>query len=680
MYTRYDDQMTYDRDGGVQPLRSIAYKKMPNVTIFKRDSLGNNTDQYFNETTLQGGPSSVYNPIALAKLATNNRIRDNARALFNLRYVIIPGLVLNSTITLDIFDSKQEKFLPVEAIGGSSNSASNGFSKKSSVFTKNQMVYTPKLGKNHELSVIGQYDTETTVERSLNVSTNSNASKYIQQTVGDKQISSISSSLNRNRALGAYVSANYKLYENYIFMVGAKAEGTSRFSSKSRWGVFPTASVAWRVSGEPFLKNSKAITDLKLRASWGQSGNKPYGNYLYFNNYESNAGLNYMDIKGTKPSSMELTSLKWETIEQVNLGFDLSLFKEALSVVFDVYQKKTHDLFLMGTGIPITSGFGSLSINNGEMENRGIELAFNSTFVRTQNFQFDMNVNFSKNQNIVTKLPESYSFTQGDVTNNGEYLMKVVTGQPLGGFYGYKYLGVYQYTSDAVAKDENGNPILGLDGYPLKMQMGNKQTEKYTFIGGDAKYEDVNHDGKIDILDVKYLGDLNPKYMGGGGTNIRYKNLSISTFFSFKYGSKIINKTRMMAENMSGFDNQTKATQWRWRQEGNKTDVPRALWTGSDGANPYGYNWLGSDRFVEDGSFIRFKTASLIYNFNKKFTDKIKVKELKLYVTGYNLYTWTKYSGQDPDVAPPGSPTSLPQDNNLTPPSIRLLLGVNVTF
>jgi hypothetical protein len=158
--------------------------------------------------------------------------------------------------------------------------------------------------------------------------------------------------------------------------------------------------------------------------------------------------------------------------------------------------------------------------------------------------------------------------------------------------------------------------------------------------------------------------------------------LTLSTFFNFKYGSKIINQTRMYAENMSGLDNQTKATNSRWRREGDKTDVPRALWQGpgTAAAPIYGYNWLGSDRFVEDGSFIRLKSVSLTYNFNKKFCEKIRVKDMKLYVTGYNLYTWTKYSGQDPDVAPPSRPDILPADNNLTPPSLKLMLSINVTF
>jgi TonB-linked SusC/RagA family outer membrane protein len=688
MYTHYDDDATFDRDDwdfrDDKQIRAIAYRKMPNLTVFERDTNNIPTSQYFTGSTLQGSSTDVYNPVAFAKLGTNNTIKDNARALFNIRYLILPGLTFNSTITLDIFDSKQSKFLPAEAIGDYNsrftNKGVNIVNKKSSVFTKNQLVYNPKLGENHYLGIIGQFDSEETLERGLNVQTNYSASRYLQQPVGDKNITYMSSDFSRYRALGLFISANYKFKDKYILMIGAKGEGTSKFSAASRWGIFPTGSIAWRLSEEEFMKGIPFITDSKIRASWGRSGNLPDGKYLYFNQYESNSGLNYMDIRGTQPKGMELTSLRWETIEQTDIGADLSLWDMRVNITFDVYIKKTLDLYLKETNIPTTSGFSKLNINNGEMENKGVELSIDINVIKRENFQFYINANLSRNQNIVTRLPDNYSFETGNVLNNGEYLMKVIPGEPLGAFYGYKYLGVYSRTSDAVATDNDGNPILGLDGYPLTMQMGNAGSEKYTFVGGDAKYQDVNHDGKIDALDVVYLGDLNPDYMGGGEARFRYKNLTFSAFFNFKTGSKIINQTRMYAENMSGFDNQTTATNSRWRREGDVTDVPRALWEGPGGATPYGYNWLGSDRFVEDGTFVRLKTASLMYNFSTKFCDKLRIKDLKLYVTGYNLYTWTRYSGQDPDVAPPSKPDILPVDNNLTPPSTRLMLSINISF
>jgi TonB-linked SusC/RagA family outer membrane protein len=699
MFTRYNNDATFDREdfdfAGNKQIRSIAYRKMPNLTIYNRttdeDSIadptgqtipGEATNQYFNDATLQG---DVYNPVAFAKLGTNNTIKDNARALFTIKYSIIPELILNSTVTLDIFDSKQSKFLPAEAIGSNSyfaNKGANIFNKKSSVFTKNQLIYTPKVGKDHDLNFIGQYDTEETIERGLNIQTNYSGSRFLEQPVGDKNITYMTADFSRYRSLGMFMASNYKYKDKYILMVGLKAEGTSKFSSKSRWGLFPTSSVAWRVSNEPFLKDVTFINDFKLRTSWGRSGNLPDGKYLYFTKYESKASMNYIDVNGTRPASMELTSLKWETIEQVNMGFDLAMYNERINITFDVYNKKTLDLYLPDTYIPTSSGFSKLNINNGTMQNRGLELVIDYSIIKKEKFKLDLNLNFGKNENTVLRIPDNYSVETGNPLVNGQYVMKVVPGDPLGGFYGYKFLGVYSHTSDAVATDKTGKPILGLDGFPLTMQMGNAGTEKYTFRGGDSKYLDVNRDGKIDKLDVVYLGDLNPSYMGGGQIRVSYTNWTLSTFFNFKYGSKIINQTRMNAENMSDFDNQTKATNWRWRDEGDKTNMPRALWHGPGGGNNplLGYNWLGSDRFVEDGSFLRLKTVSLTFNVPESFCKKMNLREMKLYVTGYNLYTWTNYSGQDPDVAPPSRPDKLPVDNNLTPPSIRIMFSAFVSF
>src|SRR4030042_1727585 len=291
MYTHYDDDATFDRDDwdfrGNKQIRSIAYRKMPNLTVYERDTNNIPTSQFFTGSTLQGSSTDVYNPVAFAKLGTNNTIKDNARALFNIRYLILPVLTFNSTITLDIFDSKQSKFLPAEAIGiytsDFTNKAVNIVSKKSSVFTKNQLVYNPKLGENNYLGIIGQFDAEETLERGLNVQTNFSASRYLQQPVGDKNITYMSSDFSRYRSMGVFISANYKYKDKYLLMIGAKSEGTSKFSSASRWGIFPTGSIAWRVSEEPFMKEIAFITDCKIRASWGRSGNLPDGKYLYFN-------------------------------------------------------------------------------------------------------------------------------------------------------------------------------------------------------------------------------------------------------------------------------------------------------------------------------------------------------------------------------------------------------------
>ena len=195
----------------------------------------------------------------------------------------------------------------------------------------------------------------------------------------------------------------------------------------------------------------------------------------------------------------------------------------------------------------------------------------------------------------------------------------------------------------------------------------------YLFEAGDAQYRDINYDGIINELDLVYLGDLNPRYLGGIGGRVQFKGLTFNMFIHYKIGQKIINQTRMNTEKMYNYDNQSKATNWRWRRLGDETDMPRAL-------HEEGYNWMGSDRFIEEGSFIRLKTLSISYRFNNEILHKIHLKDLRIYLTAYNLYTLTNYSGQDPDVGIPSKPDKLPKDDSRTPPPQRLTLGINVSF
>ncbi len=679
MFTRYDQNNNYDMgNGGRNQPRAVAYRKMPNLSIYDRDTNNVVSQEYFTpENTLQGAANPYYNPVAFVNLSQQKTFKDNARALFSAKWRVTPQVTFNSTVTLDIFDQKISKFLPYKAIGyiydnSITNRSSNQFDKKTSTYTINQVVYRPDLGADHELLVMGQADTEDTRSRGYFTESSRSASPYLNQPLNDKSISSMWDYFTEYRSLGFFGTVNYKLKDRYSLMVGAKYEGNSKFSKESRWGLFPTVSAFWRISEESFLSNAKFIDDLKLRFSWGQSGNTPTDNYLYYNTYSAGSGYSYMDMQGVEPNGIELTSLKWETIDQVNPGLSFFGLDNRLNIEADYYVKKTLNLYLKNSGIPASSGFSSINRNDGEMENRGYEFMVDYTIVRKKDFQLSFNLNISSNKNKVIRLPENYSLVYGNMLENGNYKISVVPGEALGGFFGYEYLGVYPTDADAIVKDKDGNPVyeIGSDA-PLYTIMGGPNP--YVFEGGDAMYKDQNYDGKIDELDLVYLGDLNPKLMGGTGVRITWKGLILNSFFYFKVGQKIINQTRMDTEKMYGYDNQSLATNWRWRRAGDITDMPRALYN-------EGYNWLGSDRFVEDGSHIRLKSLSLSYTLSKKVCNWLRVKDAKFFVTGYNLYTWTKYSGQDPDVAPPSRPDSLPKDNSRTPPSTKYMFGLNLTF
>ncbi|GAB1453745.1 SusC/RagA family TonB-linked outer membrane protein [Draconibacterium sp.] len=682
MFTRYDQNNTYDVEdpeyGGWKSLRAVAYRKQPNLSVYDLDTLGNNTGSYFTPpSTLQGNARDYYNPVAFANLGQQHRFKDNARALFTAKWSITPKLIWNGTVTLDLFDQKIEKFLPYKAIGYDygndiTNRAVNEFSKKSSIYTINQLIYRPDFGPDHDLLFMGQVDTEESRSRWYKTESSQSASPFLTQPINDKHLNYFGASYTEYRSLGFYGTGSYKWKDKYSIMVGAKYEGNSKFSADSRWGLFPTVAGFWRISGEEFLSSATFIDDLKLRMSWGQSGNSPAGNYLYYNTYSAGSRYSYMDMQGVQPNGIELTSLQWETIDQVNPGLSFVGIDGRMNIEVDFYRKKTLNLYLENSGIPDHTGFGSIDRNDGEMENRGYEFMVDYTIIRKKDFQLNFNLNISSNKNKVLRLPENYSLEYGNMLENGNYKISITPGEPLGGFFGYEYLGVYASDADAIVRGKNGEPVYGInEKEPLSMIMGGPSG--YVFEGGDAKYKDQNYDGKIDELDLVYLGDLNPKLMGGSGFRIQYKGFVLNSFFYFKIGQEIINQTRMDTEKMYNYDNQSTATDWRWRREGDITDVPRALYN-------KGFNWLGSDRFVEDGSYLRLKSLSLTYNVKPEFSRKLGFSNLKFFATAYNLYTWTTYSGQDPDVAPPTRPDSLPKDLSKTPPSKKYMFGLNISF
>ena len=677
MFTRYDRDANYDVDGLIwTTIRSLAYTKMPNMSIYEMDKNGKQLESYFTpETSLQGPGSSMYNPVAVAKLGINNTLQDNTRAAFTVRYNILPSLIYDGTITLDISDAKTASFLPWEAMGyeaqtSSTNRARESYTKNSTVTTKNQLVFTPKLGSDHELVFQGVFDTESKNERFYATETNRSASASLIDPSGPVNLVKFEGSSSSYRSIGAYTQAMYKFKDRYILTGGVRYEGNSKFSSASRWGAFPMVTMAWRVSNEPFMKKLKFIDDFRLRGSWGLSGNSPKDNYLYFSTYSSSTENGYMGVAGVRPDKIELTSLKWETIEQYSPGITFFGFNNRLNIELDYYSKKTQNLYIKDSGIPSTSGYSSMSQNKGEMLNKGWEVMFDARIIEAKNFTFSLNFNMSHNENIVLSLPENYSLESGNMLDNGNYKVKVVPGVPVGTFYGYKYEGVYVDENDIVVKDVNGNPVYDITGKKqLTMVQG---ANNYEFEPGDAKYTDTNYDGVIDELDIEKLGDYNPILMGGLGPRVSYKNWTINCFFYYKIGQDIINQARMDTEKMYNYDNQSKATNWRWRSVGDITDVPRALYQ-------KGYNWLGSSRFVEDGSYIRLKTVSVSYNFSNDVCKKLNLREMRIYGTAYNLFTWTNYSGQDPEVALP-KPTDLPKDGSRTPPSRRITVGLNVKF
>ena len=297
----------------------------------------------------------------------------------------------------------------------------------------------------------------------------------------------------------------------------------------------------------------------------------------------------------------------------------------------------------------------------------------------------DKMADMNKMVNEITSMDETclsslnHEFDQ----NNGSYMTRVQVGHALGSIYGFRYKGVYQYSEYSpeevkgvsgpnapVARDANGVVILDENGM-TKPMMFCADTRNYEFRGGDAIYEDINHDGNINELDIVYLGSSLPKFTGGFGFRLKWGRISWNNQFNFRYGNKIINKARMNVENMYTNNNQSRAVNWRWRVEGDETSVPRAL-------RQHGYNWLGSDRFVEDGSFVRLNYSQISYSFDPRFIKQFGIQRLDFYVSANNLFCLTNYSGADPEVGYGG--LGVVTDNAQTPRSKSFTAGVTIQF
>lgn len=677
-------------------LRDIAYKKMPNMSIYEYDEFGNKTPNFFSPATnIQGQYGGInlsnnnvigtVNPVAMATDARYNIVTERVTPHFNLQYMILRN-VLNAVfdVQFDINNTKNRSFLPQTATGRpwtetSVNRAYDGDVDVFNVQTKTSLIFTPKIkNPKHDLMsslIFFTYDNKGTSQeaRTSNTASSILTDPSIPSRTQNTDLA-IASGTYQTRSIGATFSTQYNFLDRYIVNVGLRGDGNSRFGPAYRYGLFPSASARYRISGEPFMKRyQKWLDDLSLRASYGISGNAPRRDYSFYNVY-GNFDWGYLGQAAVYPSNMELKNLRWETITGQNVGINLIMFKNRVNLDVEMYKNRTKNLFFNGLQISSFTGFNSVDMNVGTMDNQGFEIGLNTVPYKNKNWTVDFNFNISRNENIIREISPFYPTEKGNITANGQYKTYMQVNNPFGSFYGFRYKGVYKDADATVAKDAGGKPIIGPTGQIVYMRF-NYPSVDYIFQPGDAMYEDINHDGNINYMDVVYLGNGNPKFTGGFGGGVTYKgSLKLTVFFNYRYKYDVVNATKMTTTNMYGYDNQSTAVLRRWRKPGDETDIPRALFNS-------GYNWLGSDRYVEDASFLRFRTATLRYTFPQAALKKLKIKNLSGYVTVENLLTWTNYTGQDPEVSTRGSdPFRVATDQSMTPPVKTITIGLTGSF
>lgn len=687
-YTHSDTQRNYvnsfDSSSDKDLLRAIAYGKMPNMGIFEYDETGVLTPNYFSPAqNIQGGYPSTYNPVAMAEFATNDQSGERIVPHFNLTVDIVPKVFISTfDLQFDFNSTKAKAFLPQNATGRPFtetvvNRASDADVDAASISTKTNFIYSPHLGEKHTLSALLSLQTNDYRYESHQALTSNTASSLLTDPSNPSRTQNSELRLYTNnsqsRSVGSLLNAQYGYLDRYIVNFGIRADGNSKFGPENRYGLFPSASVRWRVSGESFMQNLDFVDDFSLRASYGQSGNAPRYDYRYFNVY-GNSGTEYLGQSGVFPQNIELSNLRWETVTGQNIGLNLQLFKRKISLDVDVYKNRTKNLFFENLDITTISGYSKMDQNVGTMDNQGWEIGLFTTPYKDRKWKIEFNFNIASNENIIREISEFYPSESGNTDVNGQYKRFLQKDNPFGSFYGYKFKGVYTDKEATLARDADGNVITGPNGQTVYMRFNYPNTD-YTFQPGDAKYEDINKDGNIDSRDVVYLGNSNPKFYGGFGPNITFNNqFKFLLYFTYRLNYDIVNGTDMNTTNMYGWSNQSTATLSRWRNPGDVTEMPRAVY----GA---GYNWLGSDRYVEDASFLRLRSITFSYSLGQKLLKRLKMDEIRTYVTADNLLTFTNYRGQDPEVSMKGGdPFGIAIDNSRTPPTSRITLGISTRF
>ncbi len=466
---------------------------------------------------------------------------------------------------------------------------------------------------------------------------------------------------------------NYSYDSKYLLTTTFRADGSSKFPKSNVWGFFPSVAFAWNMTKEKFLQNNSVISNSKLRLSYGETGNNRVNAYAFhpslvfpltgsysFNNEEpGNAALQ---------ANLGNQKLKWEVTRQFDFGYDLGLFNNRVELVVDVYRKTTSDL-LLNADLPLSSGYPTVYQNIGKIENDGLEVALNTVNYYSKDFKWSSNFNISFNKNKVLALVRGQNemFKNNYFHFNYSSALNVSTiGQPAGLFYGFEWLGNYQY-------DDFTETAPGV--YKLKPEVSDNGSDRANIQPGDIKYKDLDGDKKITDVDKKIIGRGLPKYFGGFGNNFTYKQFDLNVFLQWVYGNDIYNANRLVFEGNSlkiTDLNQYASYQNRWTPDNQNNEYFR-----TGGSGPTG---MHSSRVVEDGSFLRLKTLALGYTLDQNLSKKIYLKNLKFNLSAQNLLTWTKYSGLDPEVAVRNSVLTPGLDYSAYPQTRTFVFGISATL
>ncbi len=594
-----------------------------------------NPDGTFTSNPFQNWENPIASTDAAIRGYNNQRILGNIYGEISL----LQDLTFRSNFGVDYSNAAYDYFL--DPFRTSYGRAMKGIGRYQTWITNyyiwdNTLSYEVSLGQHNFDVLVGSVAQKFRWDNSAMERRNFASDEIITPGGGSELISATATKAERTNA--AFIGRiNYDFADRYLLTANFRADGSSAFGPGKRWGYFPSFSAGWRISEEAFLRDVSLITDLKIRAGWGIVGNDQIGTYAYLGRVGS--GGNYpiggVVMPGTYPASIENRNLKWEESQQTNVGLDLAMLNNRITLTADAYIKNTRDL-LLNAPLPRSTGFDNAIQNIGELENKGLEFQLTTrNFVNDLTWDTDLNISFNRNE-VVNVVGQELFF--GNVAGRGEVSL-VREGLPLGTFYGYVAGGVDPQTGDLY----------------------------YINSAGESTFEPVAEDRTI-------IGNANPDFLYGITNNFSFKGLGLTIFLQGSQGNDIFNATRIETEGMLDPKNQTIDVLNRWRQPGDVTDMPRAVWGNTN-------NSRASTRFVEDGSYLRVKAATLSYDLPTSMISRVKLAGVRVYATGENLLTFTRYSGFDPEVnAFGGSNTALGVDFGTYPQTRNIIFGLNVSF
>lgn len=647
--------------------------------------IGSNQEDIDTELTdseVAGNNDYRFNPAITVREEYRKTIVDYLSANAALTWTIIPDLKLKVTGGYVLNKRKREEFNNSSTYTGNPNSPSgkgvNGaiyWTDQSTWLNENTLTYKRRFGRSHNVDFLGGLTFQGQKQSYDGVS----ATQLTNETLGLAGLHTgnyqVVTPWRRNWTMMSFLfRANYNFRYKYYFTVSFRADGSSKFPEHNRFGYFPSAGASWNFNRENLFKDQKWLSNGKIRASWGRTGNNrtstPYDFYAQITTTPgSSNSFDYVfggeNVSGYYTSNMANDRLMWETTTQYDIGLDLGFFEDRIRFTADWYMKDTDDLLLNAT-MPNSSGYNTAMVNIGKIRNTGWEFSLETVNVKSRNFQWTTSFNIAFNTNEIralntgenTLMPNPLTW---DNKFNQQYPYISQVGKPTGLMYGFIYEGTY--------KNEDFNEAGQLrDGIPFMQEYTRDQIKP-----GDAKYMDINGDGIITDDDRTIIGCGQPLHTGGFGNNLTWKNFDLNFFFTWSYGNDVLNANRLIFESGSSRElNQLSSYVNRFNSETNPTsDIPRAYANGT---------MVYSSRVVEDASYLRLRSISLGYNLPSRALRKIHLSAMRIYLTVDNVWTITGYSGPDPEVSTRNSVLTPGFDWSAYPRAIGFTAGVNITF